>query len=343
MKRMSKKGTVILLMSSLAFLLIVFLLGDYQLKADYLGQRELEVISIADEAESALLYIDQMMRISIAETWGETYGRYDPKYDIKKYIFAERCRSLIDFAACKSDFERAFKSPVFQKNLKHFNKLYNQDFKVEDFSIEIKPYGSDYLLEGLEIIGFSEKKLKFEFEDLTYQINPSFHIERFTIGEMDLLTGKSEALKKQQEEKESRGFFDVLSEIMQNCVSVTENTECKCDGPDIYPQGSSEDYTMNLTWVAEEEYKLRLLRKGNVDPEKEETIKGRLIGVYISKDERKIFDKDSGEYEIEFDEPYYVVHYPEHKKGIFVMYLIRTSERGTKTHPFCARAKLMGM
>ena len=55
MKKISKKGAVLLIMASLGFLLTVFLLGNYQLKAEFLGQRQAALIAAASEGENALL------------------------------------------------------------------------------------------------------------------------------------------------------------------------------------------------------------------------------------------------------------------------------------------------
>ncbi|MBU4501484.1 MAG: hypothetical protein KKA79_02750 [Nanoarchaeota archaeon] len=337
MKKIFKKGTVVLLISSLSFLLIVFLLADYQLNSNYLGQNEIEVIAIADEAESALFYIDQMIKLSIAETWGNTYGRINSTLDAEKgYMFADRCRTLTDFGACKSDFEIEFRNSVLLRNIARFNELYSQDFKTGDFDIEIKSYGSNDNLEGLEIIGTTDKKIEIDKDGIIYKIAPKFHIQRFTIDEMDLLTGKAEHIKSLRLEKQSLEFFDKLSKAMKDCVSVKENIyPCRCDGSDIPIQEKSEEYTMKINQIAEKEYKLQLWKEETSTIEKEETIKGKLLGLYINENVRTIFDEPI-DYIVTFDEPYYLMHYPEHNLNAFGSYFIPASKRGSNPHELCS-------
>jgi len=180
-KMKSKKGAVLLLMSSLAFLITVFLLANYQLKAEFLGQKQAGLLNIAGKGENALLYIDQMAKLSLAETWGGQYGRVQP------YVFSETCRkSVTIFNACASDFKERFKT-VFTKNLAVFNQIYNQDFKYEDFNIEITPYGDEDVLEGLDVKGVTDKAIILQEDNIKYKIKPNFRIFRVSVEELDLL------------------------------------------------------------------------------------------------------------------------------------------------------------
>lgn len=182
MKIKTKKGAVILLMSSFAFLITVFLLANYQLKADFLGKKQAELLDAVSHGENALLYIDQIVKLSLAETWGSTHeGR------MRQYVYSEECRQSIDkFNSCKHpDFENDFKT-IFTKNLKTFNQLYNQDLKYEDFEITIEPYGADEL-EGLEITGKAKSKIILKKENIQYSLLPNFHLKRLSISELDVL------------------------------------------------------------------------------------------------------------------------------------------------------------
>ena len=185
MKIKSKKGAVILTMSALAFLLTVFLIANYQVKTSEQGKRQAELLDIAEQGENALFYIDQMVRLSLAETWVSKSGREG------KYVISEGCVD-IDFS-CKSDFEGVFEFK-FIKNLNIFNKVYKQDLKYlkkdekgesSNFEIVIKSYGAREL-EGLEIIGKSNKKIVIENKNMKYSILPNFHI-KLSIEELNLL------------------------------------------------------------------------------------------------------------------------------------------------------------
>ena len=180
MKIQSKKGAVILLISSLAFLMTVFLLANYQLKAEFLGQKQADLLDIASKGENALLYIDQMAEISLAETWKSKYGRQQP------YIFSESCQeSITVFNACSSDFKKAFES-IFVKNMIVFNEIYKQDLKYKYFNIDVTPYGIKDSFEGLDVKGTATEKIIIKQDGIKYGITPNFHI-RLSIEELDLL------------------------------------------------------------------------------------------------------------------------------------------------------------
>lgn len=186
MKIKSKKGAVLLIMASLAFLFTVFLLANYQVKTGTQGQKQVELLDIVRQGENSLIYIDQIAKLSLAETWNSKHeGRK------RKYVFSEECRgSKTIFDSCKSDFKKKFEDQ-FTAHLNTFNKLYKQNLKYEDFEVTIDSYGIAELgglVEGLEITGKANEKITIEKENIKYSIYPNFHIARASIEELELLS-----------------------------------------------------------------------------------------------------------------------------------------------------------
>jgi len=174
----SKKGAVILLISSLGFLLTVILLSNFQVEIGMQGKRQADLLEMTYKGETALLYVDQMAKLSLAEAWSS-------KSRMQEYVISERCTTINTFNACKPDFERAFEFS-FIRHLNNFNEIYDQDFKFEDFNIEITPYGDNHLI-GLDVVGNCDKKVVLSGKDIIYSVLPNFHLERVSVEELDNL------------------------------------------------------------------------------------------------------------------------------------------------------------
>ncbi len=168
-------------MGSLAFLLTVFLLVNFQLKADFLGKRQVALMDAAAQGEGALVYIDQMVKLSLVEAWGSTH-----KGRTREYVFFEECSvSTTAFDACKREFETAF-GLKFKNHLKTFNEVHSQNLELDHFEIEItserapptEPAGK---LGGLKIVGKAKEKIELETRSpeigtIKYSIKPNFQM-----------------------------------------------------------------------------------------------------------------------------------------------------------------------
>ncbi len=138
---MKKKGTVVLLIISVAFLFAIVLfftsLGDSKPgDAVYLGETEIEVYKLYQTAEEYVTYVERSAQLSL-----------------------ER-------AILSDNFEEEFEV-YFNDYLARANQLYGQELGIENY---------DVTFNSGEIIAKSDKMVDFINDAVTYSIYPNFKL-----------------------------------------------------------------------------------------------------------------------------------------------------------------------
>ena len=138
----NKRGAVLLLATSIAFLIAVVIFFSYSESGGKVsvGAVEEEIFSLYSEAHEALDFIDFAAQHSALRTdWQEEPAE----------------RSIEHFKS------------AFENHIESFNKVFSQKLSIDDYSFEI---------EGCELKGIASKDIIFKSAHAEYSVAPNFHI-----------------------------------------------------------------------------------------------------------------------------------------------------------------------
>tara|TARA_Y100000310_G_C20687627_1_gene820127 strand:+ start:2592 stop:3392 length:801 start_codon:yes stop_codon:yes gene_type:complete len=172
--KINKKGTVVLLIISLAYLITTVSLLYYGTnpQKDFVGAKALRSLDELNVGKEVQLYLDQSVRNSM----------YLAAKDLKiAGPFADSCKKedlkvlLFSKDSCILE-EKKLQEKYLTFFKKHFITFLKEPFKEVTFVDGIKNY--DYTItvseNSVEIIGLAKKQLSFKGEDIAYTLNPSF-------------------------------------------------------------------------------------------------------------------------------------------------------------------------
>lgn len=167
-----KKAVVVLWSTTLVFLVFMLLILSQEVKPKNIrGEVHVELLAVAENAESAQLFIEQSAKLSfqkaLAEMAEKSFVSQEKMYDICKQ----------DITSCRRTFFNYF-NKYFSNYLNVLNKEFKQELKPDDFDVSLNLLKSR-LVEGsksIEIKGVSKKGLVFEEGEIKYKIKPKFRL-----------------------------------------------------------------------------------------------------------------------------------------------------------------------
>lgn len=182
----SKKGTILLLITSLGFLLASVWMMESQIKPQNIGSIEFTVIKLGNEGQNNLWYIDKAAEYSLNNSLGIKSRNY--KSEEKTYTNQEVCKLQIQACRekkpgcetnlklfCEDEVSKAFKE-FFTKYLDTFNKETNNNININDYEITVKVIQSEISakLDEIEVVGKAAKNLQAKEGGVEYSIKPNF-------------------------------------------------------------------------------------------------------------------------------------------------------------------------
>lgn len=182
MRIKTKKGVVILLITSVGFLVASLLLMQYQIKPKNIGDIEYDIIKLGNQGQSQMFYIDKAAEYSLNQALDTKSRNY--KSSEKTYTNREVCK--LQLGVCKEnkpDCEINMKVLCEEETLKSFktemgkyiqilNSETGNDLNINDYSIRIKIEGTK-----VEAQGITTNTLKAKKGDVEYKIKPNFRIK----------------------------------------------------------------------------------------------------------------------------------------------------------------------
>lgn len=150
---MNKKATVVLLISSIGFLITALLFLDYTNKFK-VGELEFNLIETADKGEAVMFFLEQAAKNSLQEA-------LEDKFELRKFCKANE-------RSCKPKLKE-----LFEKYFDDYIKMANENYGIAlgyDFS-----YSYSLENEQFEINGTSNEII-FPGETFTYKIRHKFNV-----------------------------------------------------------------------------------------------------------------------------------------------------------------------
>lgn len=190
----SKKGTVILIISSLAFLIAAILLLNVQSTSNnFMGNTEFVLIELSREGNNRVLFIEQAAKFSLAHALNDQPRAGQP--------LRVECGNKFDtFRSCEEKLKKSF-GTSFEKYLTLFNEAYQSNLKLKDYTITVEPYGTDEKVEGINLKGVSNINIILDKENVKYQIKPNFSL-KLNKQELQALSEREQNLEKQYKPKQ---------------------------------------------------------------------------------------------------------------------------------------------
>ncbi len=185
-QKANKKGTILLLMASLGFLVASIWLMQSQIKPKNIGEIEFNAIQLGNKAENNLFYIDRAAQHSLKKALDVKSRNYQSQD--KTYTNKEVCNLHIDVCKekkpnceanlkifCQDEVTNAFKQ-IFTKYLEIFNKETGSKIEITDYEIEARiiTYEMTEKVREIEIIAKTTKEIKTKEGDVEHSIKPNF-------------------------------------------------------------------------------------------------------------------------------------------------------------------------
>lgn len=181
-----KKGTVLLLIASIGFLMACFWLMETQIKPRNIGNIEYTIIKLAREEENNLYYIDKAAEYSLKEALEVKSRTYQSGFTTKQIcnLQLDACqegkpdceKNLKLF--CEDEIEKGFREK-FAKYLQTLNTEKGSNLGINDYEFKAKAVTSDMTtkIKEIEITGKTGKKLRAAEGDVEYSVNPNFKVK----------------------------------------------------------------------------------------------------------------------------------------------------------------------
>ncbi len=183
--RTSKKGTILLLIASIGFLVASIWLMQVHIKPKNTGNTEFDIVNLGNEGENYLYYIDRAAELSLQKALDVKSREY--KTQEKTYTNREVCNIQLDACKegkpdcetnlklfCKDEMLKAFKEN-FDKYIKTFNEETGKQLDIRDYQFEIKTTTTK--TREIEITGKTNKALEEKKEGIEYSIKPNFRVK----------------------------------------------------------------------------------------------------------------------------------------------------------------------
>lgn len=250
---MNKKATIILLSASLAFFIASVIFMNTIKTPSILGETQLNISGLSKEGDLYLIYINNAVKFSLAETIKITPSGSQDFYTL--------CKS--NNPPCNEISQHFGKS--FKKHLDSFNTAYNQKLDIKNYKFISKLTTLDNK-RAIEIIGTSTDPIIIQKgEDLEYKISPNFKIIA-DLEELNSLATTTETI--------AITFFNDVANKFEKCLRQINSglNNCFCDNSEIDTKNLPEDYKVSIITILEREklfggveHKFKLLdKKGNV-------------------------------------------------------------------------------
>ena len=184
--KIGKKGTVLLLIASLGFLIASIWLMEMQIKPKNIGKIEYASIELGNKGVDQMYYIDKAAEYSLKNVLEIKSRTYQQGLTIKQIcnLQLDECQQgKADCQAnlklfCKDELENAFKTE-FSKYLGNLIIQTGSDVLVNDYRFEIKEITSNMTAKTreIEITGKTTKNLQGKAEGIEYKIKPNFRVK----------------------------------------------------------------------------------------------------------------------------------------------------------------------
>ncbi|MEM4244721.1 MAG: hypothetical protein QW404_00085 [Candidatus Nanoarchaeia archaeon] len=185
-QKANKKGTILLLMASLGFLIASIWLMQSQIKPKNIGEIEFNTIQLGNKAENNLFYIDRAAEHSLKKALDIKSRNYQSA--TKTYTNKEVCNLHIDACKdkkpdcetnlkifCQDEVVNAFKQ-TFTKYLEILNTETGSNVEIADYKIEARVITSEMTekIREIEIIAKTTKDIKTKEGEVEHSIKPNF-------------------------------------------------------------------------------------------------------------------------------------------------------------------------
>ncbi len=185
----SKRGTILLLITSVGFLLASFWLMQTQIKPKNIGEVEFTILKIGNEAGNNMFYIDKAAEYSLESALEIKSRSY--KSGEKTYTNKEVCNLQLDACKegkqdcktnlklfCEDEVLKGFKEK-FGKYLEVINKKTNNRLDANDYEFEVTAEESEVTtkIRVIEIRGRATRSLQLKDGDVQSNIKPSFRVK----------------------------------------------------------------------------------------------------------------------------------------------------------------------
>lgn len=181
----NKKGVVILLMTSVGFLIASLLLLEYQIKPKNIGYLEYDIIKLGNEGQNKMFYIDKAAEYSLKQAL-ETKSRNYKSLE-KTYTNREVCKLQLGACnenkldceinvkvLCEEEILKGFKIEM-EKYLQILNSETGSNININDYTIRIKIQEGEKT--NVEAQGITTNFIKTKKGEIEYKIKPNFRIK----------------------------------------------------------------------------------------------------------------------------------------------------------------------
>ncbi len=187
--RYNKRGTILLLITSVGFLLASFWLMQTQIKPKNIGDVEFTILKIGNEAGNNMFYMDKAAEYSLKSALEIKSRSY--KSGEKTYTNKEVCNLQLDACKegkqdcktnlklfCEDEVLKGFKEK-FGKYLEIMNKKTNNKLDADGYEFEVTAKESEVTtkIREIEIRGKATKSLQSKEGDVQSSIKPSFRVK----------------------------------------------------------------------------------------------------------------------------------------------------------------------
>ena len=154
-----KKGTIILLIASLSFLVTTALFFNAEVKSFRIASAEYQLIGMSYDAEKVMLYLDLAAKAALKDAVRDN---------------RELCKNIKD---CEGIVLERF-IPQFRV----YTGMLNNEFKLDidiakyNFKLMARESRTTDIKQDLEFIGTYNGKLALKKKDITYSIRPNFSV-----------------------------------------------------------------------------------------------------------------------------------------------------------------------
>lgn len=186
--RKNRKGTVLLLIASIGFLIASVWLMQSEIKPKNIGSIEFAVLELGNSGQNNLYYIDVSAEYSLINALEIKSRNYQSQQ--KTYTNKEVCNLQLDACQkgatdcktnlklfCEDEIEKAFRER-FSKYLENLNKETKNELSIKDYQLEIKTITSEMTtkVREIEVVGKTEKTIKTKEGNIEYSIKPNFRV-----------------------------------------------------------------------------------------------------------------------------------------------------------------------
>jgi hypothetical protein len=181
--KIGKKGTVLLLIASLGFLIASIWLMEMQIKPKNIGKIEYSLIELGNKGIDQMYYTDKAAQYSLKNALEIKSRTYQQGLTIKQICNLQLdecqqgkadCQTNLKLF-CKDELEKAFKEE-FSKYLGNLIIQTGSEVLITDYQFEITEITSNMTAKTreIEITGKTTKTLQGKAESIEYKIKPNF-------------------------------------------------------------------------------------------------------------------------------------------------------------------------